>query len=69
MYAVVGYQATTAQTFIACVQRKLSDSGSEYGLNARTLGNVVYFMSSLNTGREVLKVIESAVLAALGTKS
>ncbi|KAG8743660.1 hypothetical protein FRC10_011629 [Ceratobasidium sp. 414] len=62
-----GYQAATGQKFIASVQRQLSDSGSDYGLNARVLGNVAYFMSSLNTGRDVLKVIEGAVLGVLGS--
>ncbi|KAG8690706.1 hypothetical protein FRC09_011875 [Ceratobasidium sp. 395] len=60
-----GYQAATGQNFISSIKRHLLDSGSDYGLNARVLGNVVYFMSSLNTSREVLKVIEGAVLEVL----
>lgn len=63
-----GYQANTAQRFISSVQTQLSDIGSDYGLNARTLGNVAYFMSSLNSSRDILKVIESSVLQALGSK-
>lgn len=51
------------------VQRQLALQSSEYGLNARTLGNVVYFMSSLNTSRGVLEVIENAVLGALKESS
>ncbi|KAG8733052.1 hypothetical protein FRC11_008995 [Ceratobasidium sp. 423] len=61
-----GYQATIAQDFIASVQKQLSANGGEYGLHARTLGDVVYFMSSLNTKRGTLGVVERAVLAALG---
>ncbi|CAE6429853.1 unnamed protein product [Rhizoctonia solani] len=60
-----GYQATKAQAFIESVQKQLSTNGGEYGLHARTLGDVVYFMSSLNTKRDTLKVVERAVLAAL----
>ncbi|KAH7341703.1 PLP-dependent transferase [Rhizoctonia solani] len=60
-----GYQATIAQDFITSVQKQLSANGGKYGLHARTLGDVVYFMSSLNTGRDTLKTIEQAVLAAL----
>ncbi|KAJ1307604.1 hypothetical protein OPQ81_001699 [Rhizoctonia solani] len=60
-----GYQATTAQDLIDSVQEKLSANGGEYGLHARTLGDVVYFMGSLNTRRDMLEVVEKAVLAAL----
>ncbi|CAE6379668.1 unnamed protein product [Rhizoctonia solani] len=60
-----GYQATIAQDFIGSVQKQLSNKGGDYGLHARTLGDVVYFMSSLNTRRDTLEVIERAVLAAL----
>ncbi|KAG8739295.1 hypothetical protein FRC12_016373 [Ceratobasidium sp. 428] len=60
-----GYQAATGQNFISSVERHLLDSGSDYGLNARVLGNVVYFMSSLNTSLDVLKIIEGAVLEVL----
>ncbi|KAG9126465.1 hypothetical protein FRC07_003316 [Ceratobasidium sp. 392] len=63
-----GYQAATGPQFIVSVQRQLLESGSDYGLNARVLGNVIYFMGSLNTGRDVLKVIEGAVLGALKSK-
>ncbi|CAE6460248.1 unnamed protein product [Rhizoctonia solani] len=60
-----GYEATIAQNFVTLVQNQLSIGGGEYILHARTLGDVVYFMSSLNTKRDTLEVIEEAVLAAL----
>ncbi|GAB1525126.1 hypothetical protein RhiTH_008283 [Rhizoctonia solani] len=60
-----GYQATIAQDFISLIQNQLSTDSGDYGLHARTLGDVVYFMSSLNTRRETLSVIEKAVLVAL----
>ncbi|CAE7095647.1 unnamed protein product [Rhizoctonia solani] len=60
-----GYQATIAQDFITVVQNQLATNDGEYGLHARTLGDVVYFMSSLNTRRDTLEAIEKAVLAAL----
>ncbi|KEP52269.1 adenosylmethionine-8-amino-7-oxononanoate aminotransferase [Rhizoctonia solani 123E] len=60
-----GYQATIAQDFITLVRNQLSSNNGEYDLHARTLGDVVYFMSSLNTRRDTLQAIEKAVLAAL----
>ncbi|QRV89826.1 aminotransferase class-III protein [Ceratobasidium sp. AG-Ba] len=63
-----GYQANTAQQFLTSVQQQLSSDGSEYGLNARTLGNVAYFMSSLNSSRDTMDTIEGAVIGALGSE-
>ncbi|CAE6349399.1 unnamed protein product [Rhizoctonia solani] len=60
-----GYQSTIAQDFIGSVQKHLLANGEDCSLHARTLGDVVYFMSSLNTRRATLEVIERAVVGAL----
>ena len=58
-----GYTSNASEQFL----RNLRQGGSESfeGIHARPLGNVVYFMSSLNSTREILAEVEECILRAL----
>ncbi|GAA5933811.1 uncharacterized protein JCM15063_000474 [Sporobolomyces koalae] len=58
-----GYTSTAAESFL----RKLRQSRSDQfeGIHARPLGNVVYFMSSLNSKPDMLRSVEQSILNAL----
>lgn len=65
----LGYQASSAQTFLEGVQQALSNSvtvgeylGGRMGLHFRHLGNVAYLMTSLNTPRTTIQALERAIL-------
>lgn len=68
-----GYESTAAASLLAGLRHGLIDStadsaspgGLPFSIHARPLGNVVYFMSSLNSQPETLRAVESAVHAAL----
>jgi bifunctional dethiobiotin synthetase / adenosylmethionine---8-amino-7-oxononanoate aminotransferase len=52
MMIVLGYVSKSAQEVL----------GTLYGIHYRTLGNVGYFISSLNTTRRELKKVEDRIL-------
>lgn len=58
-----GYTSTASESFL----RKLRQTKMESfdGIHARPLGNVVYFMSSLNSDKNVLRQVEESILKAL----
>jgi len=70
-----GYQANSANELLASVQNHLATSnnneltpapgGGSFGIHFRTLGSVVYFMSSLNTPAKLLRTLEASLLDVL----
>ncbi|BGP19330.1 hypothetical protein JCM10213_006183 [Rhodosporidiobolus nylandii] len=54
-----GHQPHTADEAAA------SPTGAPFGIHARPLGNVVYFMSSLNSNKEALRAVERSILEAI----
>lgn len=63
-----GYQSPAAQVFLDELARgeRLEAAGWTFGVHARPLGNVVYFMSSLNSRGETLRAVEEGVRRTLG---
>ncbi|KAF8580612.1 PLP-dependent transferase [Ramaria rubella] len=67
-----GYGSASAQTALSFLQRVLILDGSSptpFGVHFRTLGNVAYFMCSLNTRPETLRALEGTILKGLQTKA
>ncbi|GAA5914094.1 hypothetical protein JCM5296_003574 [Sporobolomyces johnsonii] len=57
-----GYESTAAESFL----RRLRDGkDAPFSIHARPLGNVVYFMSSLNSEGETLRKVERSISEAL----
>lgn len=50
-----GYQSTLARDYLKDLHRP------EFGVHYRTLGDVAYFMCSLNTGWDTLREVEEAI--------
>lgn len=59
-----GYTSTASESFLKDL-RSRSKPGSFEGIHARPLGNVVYFMSSLNSDADMLRAVEESILEAL----
>ncbi|KAG2153945.1 pyridoxal phosphate-dependent transferase [Suillus clintonianus] len=60
-----GYASHSAQTLLQSLRLPLEDGsssaapgGAPFGVHYRTLGNVAYFMSSLNTSRATIEALE-----------
>jgi dethiobiotin synthetase/adenosylmethionine--8-amino-7-oxononanoate aminotransferase len=60
-----GYASHSAQTLLQSLRLPLDDGstsaapgGAPFGVHYRTLGNVAYFMSSLNTPRATIEALE-----------
>ncbi|KAF7978835.1 hypothetical protein HWV62_44633 [Athelia sp. TMB] len=68
-----GYASQSAQTLLSSIRDKLTDDkslstapgGAPFGIHFRTLGNVAYFMTSLNTSPETIRSIEDRIWSAL----
>ncbi|KAJ7123785.1 PLP-dependent transferase [Mycena crocata] len=63
-----GYVSQSAQTLLQSI--KISDveySASEFSVHFRTLGNIAYFMTSLNTAPETIRIVEDKIWKALQT--
>jgi dethiobiotin synthetase/adenosylmethionine--8-amino-7-oxononanoate aminotransferase len=59
-----GYTSTASESFLK--KLRITRQGELFeGIHARPLGNVVYFMSSLNTESEMLRGVEKSILFAL----
>ncbi|KAF8521853.1 PLP-dependent transferase [Gautieria morchelliformis] len=64
-----GYGSASAQAALTFLQNvRILDGSSTvpFGVHYRTLGNVAYLMSSLNTRPETLRALESAIMDGLG---
>lgn len=72
-----GYHASSSQAFLESVQKTLgtltsqADAigpgyvGGPMGLHFRPLGNVAYLMTSLNTSRTTIRLLQQAILNSL----
>ncbi|GAA5974287.1 hypothetical protein JCM11641_006713 [Rhodosporidiobolus odoratus] len=70
-----GYSSTVAESLLrrlrysypsrTAKEASASPTGAPFGIHARPLGNVVYFMSSLNSKPEALRAVEQSVLQAI----
>ena len=61
--AEAGYNSTAASSLQARLMTTLDDQGR--GVHSRVLGDVIYFMTSLETSEEEVRALEKAVLMAL----
>ncbi|GAA6050949.1 hypothetical protein JCM3770_005338 [Rhodotorula araucariae] len=70
-----GYQSTAAESVLRQLRfgtpgdGAVAPNGMPFHIHARPLGNVIYFMSSLNSKKETLRAVESSVMAALDGKA
>ena len=71
---MTGYQSHSARALLESIRtavQKDSDTlspapgGSPFGIHYRTLGNVAYFMLSLNTPPNVVRAVEERVWSVL----
>ncbi|GJE85594.1 onanonoxo-7-onima-8-eninoihtemlysoneda [Phanerochaete sordida] len=60
-----GYQSHSAQKLLEGLRVAAEDDESSFGINYRTLGNVAYFMLSLNTPTETVRHIEDRIWRTL----
>ncbi|GAA5977458.1 hypothetical protein JCM5350_004694 [Sporobolomyces pararoseus] len=60
-----GYTSTASESFLRKLRQLPGKNGLFEGIHARPLGNVVYFMSSLNSDKEMLRAVEESILKAL----
>lgn len=58
-----GYVSHCARKLLQAIK---APEGGMFGIHFRTLGNVAYFMTSLNTPRENIEVVENRIWMALG---
>ncbi|KAJ6541994.1 PLP-dependent transferase [Mycena vulgaris] len=62
-----GYVSQSAQTLLQSL--KINDTDSSFSVHFRTLGNVAYFMTSLNTAPETIRALEDKIWKALKQSS
>jgi len=68
-----GYQSHSAQALLKALGDAASDSGggtsvpgsAPFSINFRTLGDVAYFMTSLNTPSTTIRAVENRIWAVL----
>ena len=71
---VTGYQSHTAQALLKALGDATSESsgvtsvpgGAPFSIHFRTLGDVAYFMTSLNTPSATIRAVEDRIWAVLG---
>lgn len=71
---VIGYASTSAQTLLEAIRGHgtrdpFATHGGQFGIHFRTLGNVAYFMTSLNTPLSTIKSVEDRIWAAVEQKA
>ncbi|KAF8633098.1 hypothetical protein AX15_001515 [Amanita polypyramis BW_CC] len=73
--ASTGYTSDRAEKLLAPLRAAVNDSasspapgGSPYGIHFRTLGNVAYFMTSLNTTPSIVRSVEDKIRKTLDRK-
>ncbi|KAG8969037.1 hypothetical protein FRC03_004711 [Tulasnella sp. 419] len=54
-----GYQSITGQNLLSPLLNTFGDESSAFGVHYRTLGNVIYLMSSLNTPQAIFSLLEN----------
>lgn len=72
--ACVGYQSHSAQKLLEGLRKvakddDISDGVTPFAINYRTLGNVAYFMLSLNTPAATVRHIENRIWRAMDSAS
>ena len=74
---VLGYQSHSARAIFESLRLATQENadvlstapgGSPFGMHYRTLGDVAYFMLSLNTQPEVTRTVEERIWTALQNK-
>ncbi|KAF7333521.1 PLP-dependent transferase [Mycena venus] len=64
-----GYVSQSAQTLLQSIRERNNGSSSseipQFSVHFRTLGNVAYFMTSLNTASETIRILEDKIWKAL----
>jgi len=69
-----GYESKSAKNVLACLNETSLDSGNalssapggtSFGIHFRTLGDVAYFMTSLNTPSTTIRIVEERILKTL----
>ena len=74
----IGYQSHSARAIFESLRLATQEDdsalssapgGSPFGMHYRTLGNVAYFMLSLNTPPEVIRTVEGRIWTALENKA
>ncbi|KAF8656873.1 hypothetical protein AX16_002419 [Volvariella volvacea WC 439] len=72
----IGYQSNHANTLFAPIKNAKEEpifsaapGGTHFGVNFRTLGDVAYFMTSLNTPPTIIKEVENKIWGILTSKS
>jgi len=70
-----GYASHLAQNKLQALKESVQSStlsaapgGAPFGIHYRTLGNVAYFMTSLNTDRKTVAAVEDRIWSALNTE-
>ncbi|KAF9790918.1 onanonoxo-7-onima-8-eninoihtemlysoneda [Thelephora terrestris] len=63
-----GYRSTAAQRILDPIKNTDASSNSPhpFGIHFRTLGDIAYFITSLNTEGQVIKKVEDRILEVLG---
>ncbi|KZT29670.1 PLP-dependent transferase [Neolentinus lepideus HHB14362 ss-1] len=65
-----GYRSASAQTLLKTVVAAANgDLPNAFGMHFRTLGNVAYFITNLNTPSETIRVVEDKIWFALSNTS
>jgi bifunctional dethiobiotin synthetase / adenosylmethionine---8-amino-7-oxononanoate aminotransferase len=72
-YGLLGYGSHSARTLLQSIEGCVLDEhlvspapgGAPFGINYRTLGNVAYFMTSLNTPSATIRSVEDKIWNAL----
>lgn len=64
-----GYTSNVAQTVLSQMRHPLRESDNDqfdnFGIHMRSLGDIAYFMTSLNTPSATVRVLEKRIVAAL----
>ena len=70
--ASAGYTSHSAQTLLQSMRFPRDDEstspapgGTPFGVHYRTLGNVAYFMTSLNTSRATIETLEDRLWSTI----
>jgi bifunctional dethiobiotin synthetase / adenosylmethionine---8-amino-7-oxononanoate aminotransferase len=71
---ITGYQSHSAQALLSALSNAAGEAsgdvtsapgGARFSIHFRTLGNVAYLMTSLNTPQATIRAVEDRILALL----
>ena len=66
MGGLTGYQSHSAQALLRALGDVAGEPGGLFSIHFRTLGDVAYFMTSLNTPPTTIRAVEDRIWAVLG---